>query len=634
MPLLLAVALLVGGIQPSPAWLAYANARVALRDGRADDAIRFWLLRNAIESQSGRVSEADADFRSVTWAALGQLGLCPDGYLHDDDGAGLWPLALHNWLLKSLRRPPRGAGPSAYDAFALGRQQRHISLSDVLDLDELRALKLGSTGCFARLPLLVAAGEGATGQLEDKRVAARVLRHLLRQALGTLRPEQVRGRAVIEARIFDINLRIADLAARATRRRQRELRREGLQRGLSRTELADHAATETRVEIQPDSEEGRILQRSLTWPVDEWMALSPERRRVLFTYAARLAPDSPALQPLILGIVDHLVDARQGSEVQSWVALLGEGGDGASRRLVWQGERGRRLLALDRASGFRERSVVALHRGVDLLAAGELPAALRSFAHALRWAEDSRSADEVRSLARRWLSFVASQFRVTDDLFAMLRTVLPRADYSAVLEDQLWHAALGADQPSFERCVRHQLGRGAQEQRVALLTPLAKGDAGAFVTGLETNLAESPYFARRFLQQFVERMQAQDATVRSRQMPTLQQLEAILQGVLARDAAGKRPQRALETLVAELRAVIDGVSEGLGAVATSDGAYTLSPDRELFAGSLRVAPSDPLPWPFVAADPEPPSVFSPLPLVPEEWRDESGALVYGWRIRD
>lgn len=516
----------------------------------------------------------------------------------------------------------------------MGRQQRWVSLRDVLDSAELRTLRLQRGGCLAETSILVASGLGVTAELRDKRVAARALRYLLRRAQQTLVPERVVGRSVLAARIFDINLRLADLARRARRRKERKARREARARGVSREEVAEHQATDTEPVIDPRSEEGRILAASLAWPPSEWMALSPERRQILFAHAAHMLPDAPAVPYLATHIIDRLAEQGRGAELQSFVAYLTARGDAESRDLVWGGERGRRLMGLERKTGFRERGVIALHRGVALLSEGRLPESLRSMALALRWAEDSRASEELRGLARRWLSYVAAQFQVSDELLLMLREVVPRGDFSAVLEDQLWHAAFAADSASFERCVRHQIGRGALSYRVAILTPLSKGDAGQFITVLAERLGETPYFTRRFLKQLVERLQAEDAGLRVRHVPMLHQLKLLLEEELAQDEGSKRRQRAVEQLVDQLRALIEGATGVVAATHPGDQAHALSPDRELFAGSLRIAPSDPLPWPFAVAQVEPPSVFTPIDLTPVEWRDEDGARVYGWRVSE
>ena len=63
-------------------------------------------------------------------------------------------------------------------------------------------------------------------------------------------------------------------------------------------------------------------------------------------------------------------------------------------------------------------------------------------------------------------------------------------------------------------------------------------------------------------------------------------------------------------------------------------ARTHSPEQSTFAGAIRLAPTDPLPRPFFAPEPEAPSVFTPLALDPVEWRSDTGDLVFGWRISD
>ena len=91
------------------------------------------------------------------------------------------------------------------------------------------------------------------------------------------------------------------------------------------------------------------------------------------------------------------------------------------REPIWAGERGARLLALDQDAGFRERGVIALHRGLHHLQTGDLPESLRSLAYALEYAPESREAQTVESLSLRWLSYVSSRFEITDELMMLLR---------------------------------------------------------------------------------------------------------------------------------------------------------------------------------------------------------------------
>lgn len=631
---LLALVVLLGDALPTDQSLVYYNARMALREDRPREAVKLWLLRNAIESERRVVSHHDPDFHSVTWAALGILGLCQDGFPKDETGAGIWPLAAHNWVVKNMRRQAPGLGGSPFVAFQVGRQQRDISIRDVLDVPELETVRFRRTFCFGPRMLLPGFDFGFGAGINDRRVAARTMRKLLRQALDTIQPDKTIGRAAIEARIFDLNLRLAALSAKAARRAQRRASREARESGLSRTELAEGEQDAVQTAVPMDSEEGQILRQSLSWSAAEWMALDSQRRLFLFAYAARAEKDSSKLRPLQLAIIDQLLDRRMGKEVQSWIGHHAAGGDPATQRAIWEGERGRRLLSLDRETGFRERATISLHRGIDFLSSGRQADALRSLAHALRWAESSRKGDEIRSLSRRWLSFVSAQFRMTDELLAMLRNVVPRADFSVVLEDQLWHAALSADDVSFERCLRYRVGRGALGQRIELLRPLATGDAGEFLDLMDDTLAQSPYFALRFLKQFVQRIQSEDAEVRARHVPGLQQLKGVLETLVEAADTPKRRQRQARALIAEMRAVVEGLVGIYPNPNADDKASALSPESEVFVGSFRVAPSDPLPWPFKVAEIEAPSVFTPISLRPEEWRGPDQKLIYGWRIGD
>ena len=80
------------------------------------------------------------------------------------------------------------------------------------------------------------------------------------------------------------------------------------------------------------------------------------------------------------------------------------------------------------------------------------------------------------------------------------------------------------------------------------------------------------------------------------------------------------------------QSILDGLAHLDESV--SGNARALSPARSTFAGSIRLAPADPLPWPFRLPEPESPSVFTPIVLEPVEWRDPEGKLVFGWRLSE
>jgi hypothetical protein len=616
-----------GGEEPSEHTVIYYNARMALREGESQEAVKLWLLRNALEAQTGTVSPHDADFRSVTWAALGDEGICQDGYPIDEDGAGLWPLALHNWVVRNMSRRTPPKRPRPFDAFELGRQQRFVTLGDVLSAEELRTVHLFRGRCLRARLLLVSTGEAVNADLSDRQVAARFLRYLLVRARATLATDHVRGQAAIEARLFDIDLQLTAMAAREAKQEARRRARRGREIGMSRASVTEMTEDAPEYTFSEGSEAAAILRASVSWPASEWMALSPERRLFLFGHARRFGGDPAALDNIALGIVDELTERRLGEQVQTWIAQV----QTEDTEVIWGGDRGQRLLTLDRESGFQERSVIALHRGVHSLQEGDLPSALRSLAYALQFAPESKAADSVQSLSRRWMSYVAAQFAITDDLLVTLQELVPRRDYAIVLEDLMWRAAFHADRASFERGVHNQLGGDALERRIALLQPLAAGDVARFTGLVGKGLQSAPSETLRFVDQMLQRLELEDADVRKMHVRTLASLRKMLVPLASEEGAGGRGRTAA-ALVQRLQAILEGVGD-LGPDATvRDSARSMAPTSEVFAGSVRLAPSDPLPWPFPDSEVGAPSIFMPIELTPEEWRTDAGEWVFGWSI--
>ncbi len=619
--------LLVGALfaaEPSAHTVLYYNARMALREGRPAEATRLWLLRNALEDRTRQVSRHDADFRSVTWAALGQLGVCPDGLGRDKDGSGLWPLALHNYIVRNLggRRP--GRRPRRFDSFDVGRQSRSVAIGDVLSAQELSVVELSRGRCLGPRAALVAAGE-PLGRLSDRQVAGRLLRSLLEQSRRTLTAGRVRGLAAVEARLFDLDLQLIALAAREARQEARAAGLSARQLGLSPSGVAAMGEEAPRSTLTVGSTGHRVLQACVGWPVDEWMSLAPDRRLFLHGAARDYGGDAATLRETGLGVLDVLLGEGQGAEVSRWIGHLEDTADPAGRERIWGGERGALLLGLDDAAGFRERSVIALHRGVDQLSRGDLRSALRSFGFARAHASESLARSAVEELSLRWLGFVAAQFELDPALLVTLAELVPGRDYATLLEDLMWTAAFNADLSSFEAGLAHPAGRGALERRLELLRPLASGRPAALVKEIRRRLSDSPSETLSFLTQLVERLEREPAELRASYAPTLAALRALLAPLAATDTG--RAAR----LAGALHSRMLALEEGTGALVSEP--RGLSAAGEVYAGSVRLAPVDQLPWPFTEVNVAAPSVFVPLELMPVEWRDPTGELVFGWQVR-
>jgi hypothetical protein len=619
---------------PSDQALVFYNARLSLRDGRPGDVLKLWLLRNSLVDQ-GQAVTRDQDFRSLVWAALGNLGVCPDGFAKDDrGGTGLWPLALHNWVVARLARPLSPESPDPFDAFEVGRQQRTVSLDDVLALPELRSARFFPVNLclMPRLAQLQLTGSG-TLDLGDRLGAGALMHHLLRLSLETLVRDKVENVAAVEARIFDLDLALAELQTRRARQEGAAAGQRARNIGLSEQAVGEVA--EAAAAWPAGSPQATFLRRSLSWQASEWLALSTPRRLSLFAQARPYASDPQALDRLVLAIIDALIDRGAGEEVASWIGFLqgGQAAAPATRRALTLGPRGKRLLELAPESGFRERATIALHRGVAFLEDGRRQEALSSFGYAVAHAESGREPAATLGLARRWLSYVLSRYQTGEEVIATLASLLPRPEFELVLEDLAWRAAFRADRRSFESALGSARAGSGFAGRAARLRPLAEGRSGDLATDLRTTASEEPQLTLRFVRQLLERLEAEEQEVRSANLPLLRHLLELLDGMaVPREGTPTTQARIARELVDRAR----GQIEGLGQLDLSPAGKVraLSPRREAFAGNIRLPPADPLPWPFPLVLVRAPSAFAPLVLRPVEWRDSRGALVFGWRLTE
>jgi hypothetical protein len=319
--------------------------------------------------------------------------------------------------------------------------------------------------------------------------------------------------------------------------------------------------------------------------------------------------------------------------VEAWIGFLKADATPERRRPLTLTPRGRRLLDLPPESGFRERAAIALHRGVAFLEEGKLQDALGSFGYALNNAESGREPAATLAPSRRWLSYLLSRYQTDDQVIATLESLVPRHEYQLILEDLAWRAALRADSRSFERAMAGIRSGSAFAARTAPLRVLARGNAGEVATALREATLKEPHLTLRFVRQLLERLESEEKEVRSANAPLLKLLVELLESpAVAPDGRSNAQSRVAGELADRTRGLLEGLSEVDASAAGK--ARALSSHRETFAGNIRLAPTDPLPWPFPLLQPQPPSVFTPVVLQPVEWRDRGGVLVFGWRLTE
>ena len=630
----------------APQEKVFANARLSLREDRPQDVLRLWLLRNALRLR-GEVGKSDGDFRSVVWASLGKTGYCPDGFIEDDDGAGLWPLATHNWFLKNLNKEPP-LQPEPWSSFRGGMQQRQISLHDVLSLEEMKSVRFYRAFCLTpwllQPRLTATTGSLQWTQMDDRISVGSAMLDLLMLAEQTLDPQKTEGWALLATRRFDLEVALTRL--RAARARQQTsvfdqaLRASGVSAG-GRLE-----ARQARTKEFASSTEAELWRSAMSWPASEWLSLSTPRRLSLFADASRGLRDEERRARVILHVVDALIDRGEGSEIEAWLGFAGElvvddAADAVTRdkTVAWReflldrlslGNRGERLLGLEPATGYRERSAIALRRGVQAVKAGSTIAALRAFAFSLAHANESSDAEQVHRVSQRWLAFVLGQYQTNEEVVAILERFVPQVDLPLLVEALLWRAAFHRDTASFVRLV--DLAENKKLPRVVELAdrlqPLSEGDPGRMWKKLVGDLPDAARV--RFAERLVEQLSLETFDIRSNQRDTLLVTLEVLDDVHQRGAASQR--RKLEAL----RGRVQGLRDAVGAYDESvrGRINERAPDKETYGGSVRLAPADPLPWPFVTPALAPPQPFSLIQLTPVEWRQGDGRLVYGWRIHE
>ena len=634
--------------------MVFWNARLALRESRPVDVLKLWLLRNAMEAREasrGAGSVHDGDFRSTVWAALGETGFCPDGFIEDDDGAGLWPIAIHNWLLKNQRRDAPSQ-PNPWSSFRGSVQQRSVSLYDVLSVEELRTVRFSRAFCLTpwvqQARMFVETGALQWVDMDDRLSVGLMLRDMLLVAQRTTHTDKVTGLALLETRLFDLDVTLTRLQAIKARQEtstlDQALRTAGVTPG-GRLELAQR-----RQAAFAGSLAAVLWRKAMGWSATEWLSLREDRRNSLFADAdaglAGVVVDD-VRDALVIDIADALLDRQDGAGVARWMGFAGApqtpqtqtdddvsaGHAGIASRTerlkerLFGGARGERLLGLDVTTGFQERSAIALHRGVVAVKAGDTLGALRSFAFALAHADESTDPEGMHRLCRRWLAFVLSQYATTEEVIGIVEAFVPAADYAVIVDSLLWRAAFHQDLASFDGVCASAIRRKAYTvgRLCTQLEPLARGEPVALWTAVE---AVGGAGAVRFTERLLDELSTEPLDVRHNQRQNLQLMLLMFDDASVGSAA---TQKKIEVLRRRAQGLLDGIEAFDDSVRGRVAAA--APDGEAYVGSVRLAPADPLPWPFPRPQVSPPNPFLPIQLRPIE-RTRDGVILSAWTLAE
>jgi len=454
-----------------------------------------------------------------------------------------------------------------------------------------------------------------------------VLRDLLEKAQSTLSKDKVQTQVLLETRLFDLEAALSKLAARKIKRETGMLSR--VLRSMGVSESGVQLLRDQRMAEYRKSDYTNLLKRALQWKSESWLSLSQNRRLALFAESDKNVSELTPKAETVFLMVDALEAKKEGAEAEAWLSYIKGYGETYVADAVL-GARGERLMSLEPDDGFRERATIALHRGVDYLKRGAQRDALRSFAYALGHADESKSAELVHGLSKRWLSYVLSQYESDDEVMAILNNFVPPTDRDELFESLLWRAAFHVDEKSFERVANNKRKRTKLSRLIEQLRPLSKGDAKSVFAAIENKYAESPYAIWRFVDKLVGELSLEPLDVRSNNRATLAFADDLLKrkGESASKSVLKKIDEA-RTKIQVLRDAIDEFDNSPYGRARAQRA-----DYETYAGSVRLAPADLLPWPFLKAQVVAPSPFAKIKLTPIEWKDSDDEVVFGWKIHE
>ncbi len=157
------------------------------------------------------------------------------------------------------------------------------------------------------------------------------------------------------------------------------------------------------------------------------------------------------------------------------------------------------------------------------------------------------------------------------------------------------------------------------------------GEEKELIVELKAASQDGPWETNRFFKQLIEILEREEADVRRANRSLIEQALSVLDLIANTPGVAKTNEKQARELGGRAQALLE--SMGVPANAGSN-TRAMELSHSAFAGSLRLAPADPLPWPFTTPEIQAPSAFTPFVLVPIEWRSADGQLVFGWRITE
>ncbi len=571
----------------------------SFNERRFTDVLRAWYAHRHLiaapkgENVSSRLLAFSSEFRSLAWGLVGEVGACPTELGQDEGAAGLWPIAVHNHILRTYRRraprkPPFFGGLRSFER---GRQARELRFDSLPALSELKHLKIKSGTCGAHDLMPIPYTSLAKSRGRERRMAlSQSLIETLREGRRTLNEKQVRGKEIVDARLVD-------LWTWQERQEAEERERAGSQRGAS-------GSPEKRGTRRRSAEQLQVEEDLFQLSAAAWQQIEIERAlRVYDVLEARLSLEKQ--RAILFALVNRSLQADDGLLLTRVLGRF-DGPRSIFRGALHEEPLKGSILSLDISSGFRERGYFSFHQALEHERSDRIEAALRSFAFALRQAADSeRQTEKVTSYSLQWVSYILSQYQVDGSMIRVLRQVLPREHYAPVWRELVWSAIFQLDAKAFDLLMQSRAGRGRASAELRKFRSYTQGKASLFLREMSGLLRNQPSQAQRLLAHFVENLERQSYEVRLRHRSTLRGILVLLERTAQN--ARRRQLRMSDETRTRIESIEAGFPESTNLIERD-----LSADAALSAGAIRLPPESSLPWPFQREVPLEADVFGPI----------------------
>ena len=376
-----------------------------------------------------------------------------------------------------------------------------------------------------------------------------------------------------------------------------------------------------------------ILSKALNWTPEEWSSISPERRFHLLTVLeSEKLLTQEQFEHLCIRLIDGFIHLNEGEEVSSLLSFLQVEKKIKIQKLIWNGERGEKLIHLGQESGFQEQSLIAIEKALLNYKKNKIAESIKYFATALQKSHISEREKEYQALSLKWIRYISKNHEFTDDLLKTLHSILREEVRKGVFYDLAWTALFYRDVKSFDNLVATMKKRSRNTRNLKLLRPFAQGEIHVGLTQLQALFKDSPRRGLKLMLKYLEFLKKEETSTQLQQHRVLLEFKKLLQQVLDfEDLPNSYRKKKIPETVQALSQILLGQNALLGRNTSLKDAHS---SGAIFSGTLTAEPPMSLSWEFLAPRVPSPDWQEAFRITPWEYQSKSGKIVFGYRLED